>query len=88
MSRSDVAGPRLGATPVSTHALRFWYIRPRVPSIGSTMIHQSADASSRPLGIAAAAARQPLRDEHERVLARERLARIASTTASPTTSIA
>ena len=23
--------------PVSTHALRFWYMRPRVPSIGSTM---------------------------------------------------
>jgi hypothetical protein len=50
MSRSDVPGPRLGATAVSIHALRFWYMRPRVPSIGSTMMQQSADASSAPAG--------------------------------------
>ena len=39
-----------GATPVRIQADRFWYIRPRVPSIGSTMTTISASRSSIPDG--------------------------------------
>ena len=53
MSLRRVSGPRFGATPVSTQALRFWYMTPRVPSIGSTMI-----ATARPPRACRAAARR------------------------------
>ena len=45
ISASEVSSPRFGATPVRIHPGRFWYIRPRVPSIGSTMIRQRASLS-------------------------------------------
>ena len=69
MSRSDVAGPRFGATPVRIQALRFWYISPRVPSIGSTMMRQVAACSSIVSGKAPLPARHPFGNEHERLLA-------------------
>ena len=50
MSLRRVSGPRFGATPVSTQALRFWYMIARVPSIGSTMIRHRASSSRVPRG--------------------------------------
>src|SRR6266576_3248689 len=50
MSDRRVSAPRFGATPVSTQALRFWYIRPRVPSSGSTSSRQRQSPSLAPCG--------------------------------------
>ncbi len=45
-----VASPRFGATPVRIQALRFWYMRPRVPSMGSTITRKRAADSAVPRG--------------------------------------
>ncbi len=56
---------RFGATPVSTQALRFWYMSPRVPSIGSTIRQNFALSRVRPNGNTVRAAGEPFRDEHD-----------------------
>ena len=48
MSRSRVSAPRFGATPVRIHAGRFWYMSPRVPSIGSTSSRHRQSAPRAP----------------------------------------
>ena len=83
------AGPGPGATPVRIQAGRFWYIRPRVPSIGSTMITHRAALTVGALRHDDLAARQPLGHQHDRRLpCRDRSPISSMSTCSATRSIA
>ena len=65
---ASVLGPGPRATPVRIQAGRFWYIRPRVPSIGSTMMTHRARLSVGACRHDDLAAGQPLGHQQHRPL--------------------